>query len=224
MPSDLQARYDALRLEMVQQSQRTAALEGHWLFYTLLGWQFFAAYALNHCCVQLWDVQSRWVLLAIKVTQFGLAVVTYFAVVGRKRIERSPLERPSRGLWLIFILICAYVEILNILAGNQLYVLLPAFPALASLTFAVMTRLFSKKFMLAGNFMLVVGVLMVLLPTYALVLYGAGWLVILQALGLWFLRDRRRWLAEAKGTKTAALPRAAGEAKRPLPEPRSEVA
>jgi hypothetical protein len=213
MPSDLQSRYDALRREMVDQSRKTAAVENHWLFYTLLGWQFFAAYALNHFCVNVWNVQERWILFTIKVTQFGIAVATYFLVVGKKRIERSPLQRPSQGLWIIFILLCAYVEILNILADNKLYVLLPAFPALASFAFSVMTRMFSKKFMLPGNFMLVVGVLMVWFHEYALLLYGGGWLVVLQGLAIWFWLDRKYWLPlnSVTAANTAVSDASAGE-------------
>ena len=204
MPSDLQARHDALRHEMVDHARRTAALEGHWLFYTLLAWQFFAAYVLNFCCVYLWDVHSRWVLMAIKVTQFAIAVAMYFAIVGRKRILRSPLERTNRDVWLIFILLCAYVEILNILANHDLYTLLPTLAALAAFAFAMLTRMFPRKFMLAGNFMIVVGVLMAVFDKYALLLYGGGWLVILQTLGVWFWRDRRNWLSDT--VQTSATP------------------
>jgi hypothetical protein len=194
MPSDLQARYDALRQEMIEQIRRTAALEGHWLFYTLLAWEFCGAYVLNHFCVYVWEVGSRPLLMVIKIAQFAIAVAMYFAIVGRKRLPRTPFERWNRDLWLIFILLCAYVEILNILADHKLYTMLPAVPALAAFAFSMLTRMFSKKFMLAGNFFVIVGVLMVLFPEYALLIYGSGWLVVLQTVGVWYLRDRKRWL------------------------------
>ncbi len=211
MPSDLQSRCDALRREMVEQARKVAALENHWLFYSLLGWQFFIFYFLNFGCVHLWNLQSRWILLVIKVAQFGLAVATYFAIVRRNRVERSPLERPNRDLWLIFILLCAYVDILNIVADHPLYTMLPAFTGLAAFAFAVMTRVFTKKFMLAGNFMVIVGLLMVAFPTYALLIYGSAWLIILQTLGVWFWMDRKRWLPAAADPTKLMLTAAAGE-------------
>jgi hypothetical protein len=194
MSSDLQARYEVIRGEAIERYQRSAVLENHGIFYTLLGWQFLATYVLTFACHQLWEVQSRWIYLAIKIAQFSIAVATYFAIVGRGAGERSPLERTNKGLWLVFIAVCVFIDLLNIIADNRLFTFLPTFAALTVFAFAVMTRLFSRKFMLAGNFMVPVGILMVVFPQYALLLYGGAWFVILQGLGLWFWRDRRRWL------------------------------
>src|SRR5262249_41572513 len=37
--SDLRTRYATLHREMVEQAERAAAVESHWLLYTLLGWE-----------------------------------------------------------------------------------------------------------------------------------------------------------------------------------------
>jgi hypothetical protein len=195
MSSELQARYDAVRREMVEQYQRTAAVENHGLLYTLFGWQFLAACVAAYLCLHVFDIQQRWVYFAIKVTQILLFVLTIRLVIGRRTSERSPLEPISKRLWIVYLLLCINIDFLNVVADKPIATHLPALAVLTSFAFSFMTSMFSRRFMLAGNLMVPAGILMAVYPVYGQLIYGVAWLLILQGLGLWFWFDRKHWLA-----------------------------
>lgn len=196
--SDLKARYQILRGEMIDQFEKTAAVENHWLMYTLLGWEHFGTCALSHYLLEAAVVQSRWQYVLIWLIQILVAIATIKGVTGRLRVEESPLEPINKRIWIMFLFLCISVAVLNVVAGQPIFVFMPALAVLSSFGFTVMTTLFSRRFMMAGLAMFVTGMLMAWFPRYGFPLYGAGWLVVLQTIGLIFLRKRKRWLAECR--------------------------
>ena len=206
MSSDLQARYDAVRREMVEQYQRTAALENHGLLYTLFGWQFLAACFLAYYCLHVLDLQWRPLYFTIKVAQILLFVVTIRLVIGKRTGDRSPLELISKRLWIVYLLLCINIDFLNVVAGKPIATHLPALAVLSSFAFSFMTAMFSRRFMLAGNLMVPAGILMAIYADYAQLIYGVAWLVILQGLGLWFWLDRKRWMDKSERADHSAAP------------------
>jgi hypothetical protein len=205
MASDLQQRYEALRREMVEQFERTSAAENLWLAFVLLGWEFLAACAVSHYFVEVLDLQKpyRWPYVVLWIGQILLAIATVKIVSrGGRAVNESPLEPPTKRLWLMFILLSMNIAVLNVIAGEPVFAFLPALAALCSLAFTALTCLVSPRFMSAGLFMFAVGILMANFPQYGFLIYGVGWWIILQVLGVIFLRKRRRWLTEANAQAT----------------------
>ncbi len=203
MSCDLQARYVALHREMVAQFERTAAVENHWLMYTLLGWENLTACGLSHYLLTGPIGQTaRWPYVVMWLVQIVIAIATIKLVTGRQRIEESPLEPINKRVWVMFLFLCINVAVLNVIAGYEVFVFLPVLAVLSSFGFTVMTAVMSPRFMAAGLGMFATGIVMARFPEHGFLIYGAGWLVILQTMGIIFLRKRERWLAE---TPLAAL-------------------
>ena len=195
MSSNLQDRYRALHREMLDQFERTAALENHWLFYTLLGWENLAACGLSHYMMGLdWMRELHWPYVIVWLVQIAVAVATIKLVSGRPQVEESPLEPINKRIWTMFILLCINVAVLNVLADRRIFVFMPALAVLSSFGFTIMTTIISHRFMAAGLVMFVTGILMAKFPSYGFLIYGTGWLLVLQTLGIIFLQKRRRWL------------------------------
>jgi hypothetical protein len=196
MRSELQARHEALWREMIDQFERTAAVENHWLFYALLGWENLAACGVSHYLLEVkgWH-DRRWPFVAVWLAQIFVAIATVKLVSGRPRTEESPLEPINKRIWTMFILLCINVAVLNVIAGQRVFLFMPALAVLSSFAFTVMTTVVSRRFIAAGIAMFVTGILMARFPAYAFLIYGAGWLAVLETLAVVFWQKRRRWLA-----------------------------
>src|SRR5262245_22490053 len=92
-PSSLQERYRAFHRDMVDQLERTAALENHWLIFSLLGWENLAACVASHYLLQRAQAPgaARWPLVAVWVCQIVVALLTTKLISGSPHIEDSPL-------------------------------------------------------------------------------------------------------------------------------------
>jgi hypothetical protein len=214
MPADLKSRYAALHREMVEQFERTAAVENHWLMYLLLGWEYLTTCAVSHYLLEVLRVQVRWPYAAVWLTQIVVAAATARLVTGRPQVEESPLEPINRRLWLMFQLLCINVAVLNIVSGQPSFAFLPALAVLSSFGFTVLTTVISRRFMVAGLTMFVTGVLMAVFPAYRFLIFGGGWLLILQSLAVVFLLKRQKWLATM-----ATLPERVGKGPHHLDRP-----
>lgn len=192
----LLTRYRALNREMIDQFERTAAVENHALMYTLLGWEHLGTCLLSHYLLTgVVGQDAYWPYVILWLAQIAVAVATIKLVTGRPRIEESPLEPINKRVWVMFVILCINVAVLNVLAGQPVFAFLPALAVLSSFGFTVMTSIMSRRFMLAGLAMFVTGILMARFPTYGFLIYGSGWLLVLQSLGFIFWRKRRHWLA-----------------------------
>jgi hypothetical protein len=119
----------------------------------------------------------------------------------------------SKRIWVMFVFLCFNVAILNVTAGYDVFVFMPALATLSSFAFTVMTSLISRRFMSAGIVLFVTGILMAQYPMHVFLIYGLGWLLVLQSLGVvfWLKRGRYRdldppdeWSGEPSDLQTAA--------------------
>jgi hypothetical protein len=196
----LRVRYAALHREMLEQLERAMARENHWLFYTLLGWQHLVTCAVSYYLVEVARVQAphRWVYGVLWFTQAVVALTLLRLVRGRPEGEDSPLKPLVNRVWTIFLLLCGNVAMLNVTLGLPVFTLLPVLATLSSFAFLVLSALLSRRFVAAALVMFVTGMLMAHFPAYGFLLYGAGWLLVLQGLGVIFRRRQRRWLAAGR--------------------------
>ena len=192
MRSELVSRFEAIQREVLTRFERTAALENHWLIYTLLGWQHLATCGASHFLLEVKQLQHPvWPYLVLWGTQILVALGTIKLVSGRPRVSESPIEPMNKRIWTMFLLLAINVCILNVAAGQPIFAFMPTLATLSAFAFTCMTILISRRFMAAGLTMVLTGITMARLPHYQFLIYGAGWWMILQALGL-VLWNRRR--------------------------------
>jgi hypothetical protein len=192
----LRARFSALNRELLDQLERAAARENYWLFCTLLGWEHLATCAASYYLVEVARVQAphRWVYVLLWFAQAVIALTTFRLVRGRSAEQESPLQGLVGRVWVVFLLLCVNVAMLNATLGLPVFTLLPVLATLSSFAFLMLATLVSRRFAAAALVMWVTGMLMARFPAYGFLLYGSGWLVILQGLGVIFRRRQRRWL------------------------------
>jgi hypothetical protein len=193
---DLQARYDRLHGEMLDQLERSVALENHWLIYMLLGWEVLTACAISHYLAHVAKLQApyRWPYGLLWVIQVIVALGTIRLVRGRARIEESPLKSVVNRVWAVFLLLSCNVAFLNVMASLPVFTFLPVLATLSSFAFLILATLLSRQFVMAALAMFITGSLIARFAAYGFLLYGGGWFVVLQALGVIFYRRRHRWL------------------------------
>ena len=192
--TSLAARAAALHREMIEQYERYLAVGHHWGLYAFLGWDHLAACAGSHYLRSVLGVESIWPYFFLWLVQVGVALTAFALFNARTRAEKSPLDRQVRATWTAFILLCWGVAALNVLAGQPVFVFLPVLATLSSFAFLVLSSLVSRRFLIAALVMCLTGGLIARYPAYGFLIYGAGWLLVLEGLAVIFLRKRRRWL------------------------------
>src|SRR5262245_50093802 len=113
--SDISARYADLHHEMVEQVERAAAAESHWLLSTLLGWEHALSCTVSYYLVEVARLGEphQWVYAVLWLGQLGVALATIRLVRGRSAIAEAPLRRIINRLGGIFLLLCGNVAVLN---------------------------------------------------------------------------------------------------------------
>jgi hypothetical protein len=211
----LSARYVALHGEVLRQFERSVALAGHWLLYVFLGFEHLGAcvgsYAMQQAGVRLrvpyallWLVQTGVALGAIRLAQV------------RARADGSLLQRYVNRTWIIFLLLCWNVAILNVLAGQPVFVFLPVLATLSSFAFLVLTTLLSRRFLAAALVMWVTAGLIARFSEVGFLLYGTAWLLVLETLGVVFFCKQRYWRAADGVPAPLPTPRFSGSATLPI--------
>jgi hypothetical protein len=196
MDMNLQGRFRILHREMVEQLERTAAAENHWLIYALLGWEHLAACGISHYLLQVKRLQEpRGLYVVIWLVQILVAWATIKFVSGRPGTEESPLEPLNKRIWTIFLFLCINVAVLNVVSEEPIFAFMPALATLSAFAFAFMTTFISRRFMAAGLTMFITGILMAKFRRYEFLIYGVGWLVVLETLSVILWRRRARLLA-----------------------------
>jgi hypothetical protein len=203
----LEARYTALHEEMVEQYERYVAVGNHWALYVFLGWEHLLACAGSYYLLEVLRVRSPWPLAVLWLVQVGVVLSAVTLARLWTRAEKSPLQRHVDRTWLVFLLLCWNVAILNVLAGQPVLVFLPVLATLSSFAFLVLTSFLSRRFLAAALTLCATGGLIARFPAYGFLIYGAGWLVVLEALGVVFFRKRRRWLSPGPVLRAGASPR-----------------
>ncbi|HJT78510.1 MAG TPA: hypothetical protein VJ739_15000 [Gemmataceae bacterium] len=215
--ANLEGRYAALHADMVAQYERYVALGGHWALYVFLGWEHLAACAASYWMKERWGWQNPWAFAALWLVQVGVALGAVMAARRRTPARKSPLQRHVDRTWTVFLLLCWNVAILNVLAGQPVFVFLPVLATLSSFAFLVLSSILSWRFLAAALVLCVCGGLIARFPAYGFLIYGGGWLVVLEALGVVFFRKRKRWLPAATGSAAGVSPDRHRQASRRAP-------
>jgi hypothetical protein len=143
-------------------------------------------------------VQSPWPYFFLWLAQVAVALAAVTLADARTQVAKSPLDRPVRGTWTAFILLCWGVAALNVLAGHPIFLFLPVLATLSSFAFLVLSSLLSRRFIIAALVMCATGGLIAHYPDYGFLIYGAGWLLVLEGLAVVFFRKRKFWRADPR--------------------------
>lgn len=193
MPGNLKGRFQAIHREAVEQLERTAAAENHWLIYALIGWEHLAACGASHYLLYVRQLQQpRWPYVAVWLIQILAVWATIKFISGRPQTEESPIEPFTKRVWTVFLLLCINVAVLNVVSGEPVFKFMPALATLSSFGFTFLTILVSRRFMAAGLAMFITGILMAKFRSFEFLIYGTGWLVVLESLGVVLWRRRSR--------------------------------
>jgi hypothetical protein len=195
--ASLAARSAALHQEMIEQYERFLAAGNHWTLYAFLGVEHMGICAGSYYLQSVLGVQSPWPYFFLWLAQVGVGLAAITLADARTPVAKSPLERPVRGTWTAFILLCWGVAALNVLAGHPVFLFLPVLATLSSFAFLVLSSLLSRRFIIAALAMCVTGGLIAHFPDYGFLIYGAGWLVVLEGLAVIFFRKRQLWQPDA---------------------------
>ena len=201
MSRDLRSRYESLHREMVEQFERTAAVENHWLIYTLLGWEHLVTCGISHYLLRVRELQGpRWMYVVVWLVQILAVLATVRFISGRSRTDESPIEPINKRIWTMFIFLCINVAVLNVVTGQPIFVFMPALATLSAFGFTFLTSLISRRFMAAGFTMFATGILMAKFPSHEFLIYGLGWFVVLETLSVILWRRRKGWLQLANAS------------------------
>jgi hypothetical protein len=187
-------RYAALHAEMLAQYEHYLAVGSHWILYTFLAWEHLLACAGSFYLLEVAHVASAWPFAGLWLGQVAVALGSVTLARVWTRADKSPLQRHVDRVWGVFLLLCWSVAILNVVAGQPLFVFLPVLATLGSFAFLMLTSLLSRRFLWAALVLFITGGLMARFPVYGFLFYGGGWLLVLQGLGVVFCARRRLFL------------------------------
>jgi len=193
LPTTLAERHYAVRRESLAGFERTAFQENYWLTYSLLGWTNLVACGVSHYLVQVMHVQDYWPYVLLWVIQIGVALSLTTLVGGSWKTDHLPLLAHVNRVGTVFVLLCWNVAVLNVLLGLPIFVLAPVLATLSSFALLTLSMILSPWLIVAALVMFVTGSLMAMFPQFSFLIYGGGWLLVLQTLGVLFFRKRRRW-------------------------------
>jgi hypothetical protein len=196
--TDLRSRWHALHQEMLDQLERSMAAENYWLIFLLLGYELMLTCGVSHYLVEVVKLQSpRWPYLVLWSVQLLVSVATMRLIEGRSTVEQSPYGPIVSRLGAIFIILCWNIVGLNVLMGSNVFALLPVLATLSSFFFLTLAAIFSPKFVAAALMLFATGTAIALYPHYGFLLYGAGWLIVLEAMAVILRRRQARWLSRS---------------------------
>jgi hypothetical protein len=192
--ASLAARSAALHREMIEQYERFVAVGNHWALYAFLGVEHLGTCAGSYYLQSVLGVESPWPYFFLWLAQVAVALTAFILANAWTRAGRSPLGRQVLGTWTAFILLCWGVAALNVLAGHPVFLFLPVLATLSSFAFLALSTFLSRRFVIPALVMCATGGLIARFPAYGFLLYGAGWLLVLEGLAVVFLLKRKRWL------------------------------
>jgi len=193
--TELKNRYQALHQELLDHLERGMAAENYWLIFLLLGWELMLTCAISHYLVEVVKLQSpRWPYLVLWSVQLLVSLATMRAIEARSKAEESCYGALVSRLGAIFIILCWNVVGLNVLLGCQVFTLLPVLATLSSFFFLTLAAVFTPKFIAAALMLFATGTAIALYPHYGFLLYGTGWLIVLETMAVLFRRRQKHWL------------------------------
>jgi hypothetical protein len=196
--NDLKSRYRQLHQDMLDQLERSMAAENYWLIFLLLGLELMVTCALSHYLVEVVQLQSpRWPYLVLWAVHLLVSVATMRLIEGRSTVEQSPYGPLVSRLGAIFIILCWNIVGLNVLMGSRVFTLLPVLATLSSFFFLTLAAIFTPKFIVSALMLFATGTAIAIYPHYGFLLYGLGWLIVLETMAVIFRRRQRRWLSRS---------------------------
>jgi hypothetical protein len=196
--TDLKSRWHALHQEMLDQLERGMAVENYWLIFLLLGCELMLTCALSHYLVEVVKLQSpRWPYLVLWSVHLLVSVATMRLIEARSKAEESAYGPLVSRLGAIFIILCWNIVGLNVLMGSRVFALLPVLATLSSFFFLALAAIFTPKFIAAALMLFATGTAIALYPHDGFLLYGAGWLIVLETMAVIFRLRQGRWLSRS---------------------------
>jgi hypothetical protein len=194
--SNLEARYAALKAEVMEQIELSVAIENHWLVYTLVGWEHTATCAVSQFLVEGVGLQAPhlWPYVLLWVGQILVVLATFHVIRSRSKAEPSPYKPLIMRVWTALLFLSCNVAVLNVIAGLPVFTFLPVLATLSAFALTVLAGLLSRRLQAAAFAMFVTGILIAYFPAYGFLIYGAGWLLVLQTVGVILYRKRQRLL------------------------------
>ena len=155
----------------------------------------------SHYFVEVLHLQGpdTWAYVAVWIGQLVLGLGATTLAGGSWKTDHLPLLATVNRVGTIFVFLCWNVAALNVILGLPVFVMLPVLATLSSFALLILSMMLSIRLIAAALVMFVTGSLMAWFPHVGFLLYGAGWLLVLQTLGIVFYRKRPRWLAESDG-------------------------
>jgi hypothetical protein len=197
-PHDLRKRHAALHREIIEQSEYAAAVENYWLVYTLLGWENLTACGVSYYLAEIAKLQAnRWPYVLVWLVQIGIALATFQFIRRRSPAEESPYKPLIVRVATAFLFLSCNVAVLNVIAGLPVFTFLPVLATLSSFALSVLAALLSRRLMAGALVLFIAGILIAYFPVYGFLIYGVGWLLVLQTVGIVLYRKRRQLLADA---------------------------
>jgi hypothetical protein len=193
----LHDRHRALHNEILAQIEHSIAVENHWLVYALLGWENLAACGVSYYLAEIAKLQAphRWPYVLVWFAQIAVALATFHFVRSRSRAEDSPYKPLIMRVWTAFLFLSCNVAVLNVIAGLPVFTFLPVLATLSSFALLVLSALLSPRLLAGALVLFITGTLIAYFPAYGFLIYGAGWLIVLETVGLLLYRKRRQLLA-----------------------------
>lgn len=156
-----------------------------WLVWIVLGIEIAITCTLTQ--LLLWQGETRLApYLGMWAVHVALMPPIIFFLHRRGGGQRTATETYIWWIWATFIVCGTGAALFNSAAGLPILFTAPVLPLLAAFAFSMMAMVTHRFFLLCAGYFLAVTVAMSLFPEVQFLVYGAAWLLVLVALGLYF--------------------------------------
>jgi hypothetical protein len=178
------------------------ALRGRWgLALLAIGWSHLGFFVVCQVLFSRGDRSSTH-FLGLWAGEFAVNLWVLRRIAGRGWHRSTPLAGVLARVWATFLILSFNVASLNTLTGFALDWFKPVWATLSTFGFATTAYLVNPWYFVPAVQMYFTGLLMVRYPGYNYVMYGASWLVALEAIG---------WILERRRARALAAPQAAAQ-------------
>ena len=169
-----------------------SAAKGRWgIALIVVGWVHLAAFA---ACQGLVNPSIRGDLRhpALWVADVVASLLAIRSIAGKGWYRDSPASLLIAKLWGTFLILAFSLATLNNLSGWDSDWFKPPWATLSSFGFAAMAWLFDIRFLVFAVLMYLTGLMMIALPRWSFLIFGASWWLALQVLGSFLWRRARQ--------------------------------
>lgn len=170
--------------------------ERWWLIWIVMGFEILATSLVTQWL--LWQGETRTlVFLGVWGVHVALIPLIIFFIHRRGGGQRTGTELYIWWIWASFIICGSSIALFNQLAGLPIFFTAPILPLLAAFAFSIMAMVTHRFFLVCTAIFLGVMVAMSLVPSAQFLIFGAAWMLVLVALGIYF----RATLAQHAGSR-----------------------